>query len=132
MRTWENFMLSMAALWDIFIKIRFSQIQTALQGTFIKKILTNLGCCLGPLYKKNFLADIGYSLGHFYNKTFTQIQANLWDTFIIFSDYKKKLSSQIYKRFSRNSETDSESKSSSVLINLDICIFFILYLHSSK
>ena len=29
-------------------------------------------------------------------------------------------------------KSESESESSSVLMNLDICIFFILYLHSSK
>ena len=31
-----------------------------------------------------------------------------------------------------NSDSDSESDFSSVFMNLDICIFFILYLHSSK
>ena len=31
-----------------------------------------------------------------------------------------------------NSESESESDFSSVFMNLDICIFFILYLHSSK
>ena len=31
-----------------------------------------------------------------------------------------------------NSESQSESDLSSVFMNLDICIFFILYLHSSK
>ena len=30
------------------------------------------------------------------------------------------------------SESESESDFSSVFMNLDICIFFILYLHSSK
>ena len=30
------------------------------------------------------------------------------------------------------SESDTESDFSLALINLDICIFFILYLHSSK
>ena len=36
--------------------------------------------------------------------------------------------------FDSASESDSESESdfSSVFMNLDICIFFILYLHSSK
>ena len=34
--------------------------------------------------------------------------------------------------FDSASESDSESDSSSGLINLDICIFFTLYLHSSK
>ena len=29
-------------------------------------------------------------------------------------------------------ESDSESDSSLVFMNLDVCIFFILYLHSSK
>ena len=29
-------------------------------------------------------------------------------------------------------ESDSESDSSSAFMNLDICIFFTLYLHSSK
>ena len=35
---------------------------------------------------------------------------------------------------SRSDESESESKSdfSSVFINLDICIFWVLYLHSSK
>ena len=35
---------------------------------------------------------------------------------------------------SPNSESDSESESdfSSAFMNLDVCIFFILYLHSSK
>ena len=31
-----------------------------------------------------------------------------------------------------DSKSESETKSSSALINLDTCIFFILYLHSSK
>ena len=31
-----------------------------------------------------------------------------------------------------NSESESESDFSSVFMNLDICVFFILYLHSSK
>ena len=31
-----------------------------------------------------------------------------------------------------NSESESESDFSSVFMKLDICIFFILYLHSSK
>ena len=31
-----------------------------------------------------------------------------------------------------DSESDSESDFSLVLMNLDICIFFILYLHFSK
>ena len=31
-----------------------------------------------------------------------------------------------------NSESESESDFSSVFMNLDICIFFTLYLHSSK
>ena len=30
------------------------------------------------------------------------------------------------------SDSESESDSSSALMNLDTCIFFILYLHSSK
>ena len=36
-----------------------------------------------------------------------------------------------FKSYS-NSESESESDFSSVFMNLDICIFFILYLHSSK
>ena len=31
-----------------------------------------------------------------------------------------------------NSEPESESDFSSVFMNLDVCVFFILYLHSSK
>ena len=31
-----------------------------------------------------------------------------------------------------NSESESESDFSSVFMNLDICVFFTLYLHSSK
>ena len=31
-----------------------------------------------------------------------------------------------------NSESESETDFSSVFMNLDICIFFTLYLHSSK
>ena len=31
-----------------------------------------------------------------------------------------------------DSESESESSSSSAFMNLDICVFFILYLHSSK
>ena len=34
--------------------------------------------------------------------------------------------------FDSASESDYESDSSSSLMNLDICIFFALYLHSSK
>ena len=33
---------------------------------------------------------------------------------------------------SSESNSESESDFSSVFINLDICIFFVLYLHSSK
>ena len=33
---------------------------------------------------------------------------------------------------SKSESHDSESDFSSVFMNLDICIFFILYLHSSK
>ena len=31
-----------------------------------------------------------------------------------------------------NSNSESESDFSSIFMNLDICVFFILYLHSSK
>ena len=34
--------------------------------------------------------------------------------------------------YSSKSNSESESDFSSVFMNLDICIFFILYLHSSK
>ena len=34
--------------------------------------------------------------------------------------------------FDRASESDSESEFSLAFMNLDICIFFTLYLHSSK
>ena len=34
--------------------------------------------------------------------------------------------------FDSDSESNSESDFSSVFMNLDICVFFILYLHSSK
>ena len=34
--------------------------------------------------------------------------------------------------FDSTSKSESEFESSSELMNLDICIFFILYLHSSK
>ena len=34
--------------------------------------------------------------------------------------------------FDPTSNSESESDFSSVFMNLDICIFFILYLHSSK
>ena len=34
--------------------------------------------------------------------------------------------------FSESKSDDSESDFNSVFMNLDICVFFILYLHSSK
>ena len=45
--------------------------------------------------------------------------------------YSESLSESDFNS-SSDSESDFESKSSSALIHLDICIFFILYLHSSK
>ena len=40
--------------------------------------------------------------------------------------------SELDSNFAINSESESESDSNSALMNLDICIFFTLYLHSSK
>ena len=34
--------------------------------------------------------------------------------------------------FSESESDDTESDFSSVFMNLDVCVFFILYLHSSK
>ena len=42
------------------------------------------------------------------------------------------LSINSVSNFSSASESDYESDSSSVFMNLGICIFFTLYLHSSK
>ena len=40
--------------------------------------------------------------------------------------------SELDSNFAINSESESESDSNSALMNLGICIFFTLYLHSSK
>ena len=51
-----------------------------------------------------------------------------------FSNFDITLSSTFASTFSesKSESDDSESDYSSVFINLDICIFFTLYLHSSK
>ena len=55
---------------------------------------------------------------------------------MIYSESESELDSSFAIKsvsdFDSVSEYDSESDSSLALINLDICIFFILYLHSSK
>ena len=67
-----------------------------------------------------------------------KVNKNLWVNII-----KSKMSyseSELDSNFAINSvsdfdsasESDSESDSSSAFMNLDICIFFTLYLHSSK
>ena len=45
---------------------------------------------------------------------------------------ESELDSNSVSDFDSASESDSESDSSSEFMNLGICIFFILYLHSSK
>ena len=51
-----------------------------------------------------------------------------------FSNFGINASSTFAPTFSesKSESDDSESDYSSVFINLDICIFFTLYLHSSK
>ena len=51
-----------------------------------------------------------------------------------FSNFDITLSSTFAPTFSesKSESDDSESDYSSVFINLDVCIFFTLYLHSSK
>ena len=48
------------------------------------------------------------------------------------SELDSNFAIDLVSNFDSVSESDSESDSSPVLINLDICIFFTLYLHSSK
>ena len=72
--------------------------------------------------KKNFLTTV--------EKTF------LWESFVIICNYLSEslLESLLESSSESSSESgsDSDSESGSALINLDICILFILYLHSSK
>ena len=50
-----------------------------------------------------------------------------------FSNFPTDLLSTFVSIFSESkSESDSESDFDSVFMNLGICVFFILYLHSSK
>ena len=61
-----------------------------------------------------------------------KVNKNVWVKII-----KSKMSyseSELDSNFAINSvsDFDSESDSSLAVMNLDICIFFILYLHSSK
>ena len=47
-------------------------------------------------------------------------------------DFSNFVNSCPYFSESKSKSDDSESDFNSVFINLDVCIFFILYLHSSK
>ena len=48
------------------------------------------------------------------------------------SDFSKSLSNFASIFSKSKSKSDSESDFNSVFMNLDTCVFFILYLHSSK
>ena len=72
--------------------------------------------------------------------TFSKSTKNVWVKFITNkmtyseseSDFSFAINSVSDFDSASKSDSDTESDFSSVFMNLDICIFFILYLHSSK
>ena len=58
---------------------------------------------------------------------------NLWGSFVTICNYLLESSpSESLSESSSELSPESESDFSSVFMNLSVCIFFILYLHSSK
>ena len=99
----------------------------------------------GTLLQKKFLCNYNQfffptiKISHNYKKKITKINKLKYSKGFFIRNYSreslsKSLSESLSKSLSESLESlsESDSESSSALINLDICMFFILYLNSSK
>ena len=105
-------------LWNLFVKkIKNKKFKTGLMTSFM--LLLNLWLFMRIIFICNYLL--------WATMTYSESEPD-------FSNFAINSLSSFAPIFSKcNSESDdSESDFSSVFINLDICIFFTLYLHSSK